>query len=963
MNIDFPIKRRKKLIEVAIPLEIINAASVREKSIRHGHPSTLHLWWARRPLAASRGIIFCQLVDDPSSIPEEFPTIEAQCKERERLFKIIEDLILWENSNNRNTIDKAQEEIKKCWERCCKDNIDHPNAFEIFNPDKLPAFHDPFAGGGSIPLEAQRLGLNSYASDINPVATLINKATIEIPQKFSNLPSLNSYFNNERLIDNSWAGADGLADDIRYYGKWISKKAEESLNQLFPKIKINSKVIEKRPDLAAYQEKNLNVICWIWARTVKSPNPSFNTKEVPLISNFIISKKKGNEAYIEVVLKDDNYYFVVHPGKPENIEKASLGTSAGKRASFKCLFTGDPIPYNYIRNEGRAGRIGKRLIAIVAEGKKKRIYLSPTKEHEDIVKEVTCIEKPDLKLPYNPRDFKTPNYGLESYGDLFTERQLLVHQTFCKLIEKVRFKINEDQKKVFQKENKNLDIFSNKYAESICVYLSFSVSRLINRHSTVCIWNTIGEKIEQVFAKQAIPMRWDFPEANPLSKSSGGYEGTLEWIPKVLELFPDADVGVVEQEDAATQKISNQKIISTDPPYYDNIGYADLSDYFYLWLRKNLKGIYPELFSTISTPKTAEIISDPYRHRTQKDADKFFLSQMTQAMKMIAFQANKCFPITIYYAYKQSEKTSQGNSVSTGWETFLEAVFSSGLELRATWPVRTERPTGIKSSTNSLASSLVLVCQAKSTDSTYITRKDFIKKVKKKLGAYLKDLNSINIAPVDVAQSMIGPGMEIFSQSKAVLNPDDSHMTVREALIEINNVLDESLTNEEIYLDSDSRFAVTFFESFGYEQRPYGDAEGLAKARNVSVEGIAEAGILNAFGGKVKLLRRDELDKDWDPTSDKRLCIWEATQHLIRKLETEGEVSAASILSNLKRIAGYGDLANNCRALSYRLFNFCEKNNMSEEARSYNSLIIAWPELERIDADQKNESTIQTNLI
>lgn len=970
---EYPVKRRKKMIEVAIPLEAINAASAREKSIRHGHPSTLHLWWARRPLAAARSVIFCQMVDDPSAVPEEFPTEEDQEKERLRLFALISELVTWENTTNELVLNRAREEIKRSWRRACADNADHPEAAELFNPDKLPGFHDPFAGGGALPLEAQRLGLEAYASDLNPVAVLINKAMIEIPPKFAGMSPVNSESRHD-LDVRQWKGAQGLAEDVRYYGKWMRDEAEKRIGHLYPKVEVTAEMAKERPDLNPYVGKKLTVIAWLWARTVKSPNPAFSQVDVPLASTFMLSQMKDKEAYIEPVIEDVCYRFTVKAGKPKDAEAVKNGTSAGKRAAFRCIMSDTPLTYAYIRSEGQHGRMGQRLMAIVAEGIRGRVYLAPTPEMEAIALTAQPTWRPENSLPDNPRNFNTPNFGLTTYGDLFTRRQLVALSTFSDLTVEVLHKISEDSLRASAssthraKPTENVD-GELSYAEAVTVFLALVTDRLSDYNSTLCSWHiggpTTGTKVRSTFGRQALPMTWDFAEVSILSSQSGSFSNSLDYTSKGV-LCAGTPLGLAVQADAASQVLSLRKVVSTDPPYYDNIGYADLSDFFYVWLRRSLKSIYPGLFATLGVPKAEELVATPYRHGGKENAEKFFLDGMTLAMQRIADQSHPAFPVTIYYAFKQSETKSAAGTASTGWETFLAAVIKAGFALHGTWPMRTELANRmIGSGANALASSVVLVCQRRQEIALTLSRNDFRRQLRQQLPQALKELERANIAPVDVAQAAIGPGMAIYSSAKAVLNPDDSPMPVREALIEINTALDEYLSQDEGELDADSRFALTFFESFGYKEREFGDAEGLAKARNLSVAGVAEAGILRSVAGKVRLLPRAELPEDWDPASDKRLCVWEATQQLIKRLEAGGEDKAAELLLQLKSIAGHGDLAANCRALAYRLYNHCEKNKQADEARSYNGLVIAWPELEKRAANASSSSTapLQTTLI
>ena len=882
-----PVHRRKKLIEVAIPLEAINAASAREKSIRHGHPSTLHLWWARRPLAAARAVIFCQMVDDPSAVPEEFPTDEDQENERLRLFALISELVTWENTTNELVLNRARKEIRRSWRRACSDNADHPEAAELFNPEKLPGFHDPFAGGGALPLEAQRLGLEAYASDLNPVAVLINKAMIEIPPKFAGLPPVNP--ESLRKLDvQQWKGAQGLAEDVRYYGQWMRDEAEKRIGHLYPKVEVTAEMAKERPDLNPYVGKKLTVIAWLWARTVKSPNPAFSEVEVPLASTFMLSTKAGKETYLEPVVENGGYRFTVKVGRPKDVEAAKNGTKLSRGANFQCLMSTTPIEGDYIKVEGVAGRMGARLMAIVAEGNRGRVYLAPTPEMEAIALTADPSWRPETPLPDDPRNFWTPAYGLVTYGDLFTSRQLVALTTFSDLVQEARERVMADSLAAGL-ENDGValcdgGVGAGGYMDAVGVYLSLAVSRSTNTINALAVWSQGREQSVNLFSRQAIPMAWDFPEVNPFGGAAGDFGGTSLSLSKTLSSM--LSIGCyVTQDQAQTQDISESKVVSTDPPYYDNICYADLSDFFYVWLRRSLKPVFPELFATMAVPKAEELVATPYRHGGKEKAESFFLDGMTLAMSRIAKQSHPAFPVTIYYAFRQSETKSSTGTASTGWETFLAAVIQAGFALHGTWPMRTERPTGVKVAVNALASSLVLVCQRRLETASTHSRNDFRRQLRLELPKALKELEHANIAPVDIAQAAIGPGMAIYSSAKAVLNPDDSQMSVREALIEINAALDEYLSQDEGELDVDSRFALTFFESFGYKERDFGDAEGLAKARNLSVAGVADAGILRSVAGKVRLLPRTELPEDWDPTSDKRLCVWEATQQLIKRLE------------------------------------------------------------------------------
>ena len=942
---------RKKLIEVALPLEAINAASAREKSIRHGHPSTLHLWWARRPLATARAVLFAQLVDDPSSRPELFPTEEAQSQERQRLFRIIEDLVKWENTTNETVLEAAREEIRKSWRRTCEENRDHPRAAELFDPDKLPAFHDPFAGGGAIPLEAQRLGLEAHASDLNPVAVLINKAMIEIPPKFSGKPPVNPEARKGKgSTDAVWKGSAGMAEDIRYYGKWMRDEAEKRIGHLYPKIEVTAEMAQERPDLKRYLGRKLTVIAWLWARTVKSPNPAFAVVEVPLASTFVLSTKKGKEAYVAPVIEDGGYQFTVEAGTP--LESAKNGTKSGSSGSpFLCLMSGVPMPFDYLRSEAKAGRMGARLMAVVAEGDRSRVYLEPTEEQETIALSALPKDTPETDLPKRALGFRVQEYGMTKWRDLFTPRQLEALTTFSDLVGEARERIRADAVPARMPDDdvplRNGGIGATAYAEAVGVYLGFALSKQADLGNSLCRWEPVAQCPRQLFGRQAIPMVWDYAEGNPLGNNSGGWnvfvEGISRAFARAFGTIEAAKPGFSQQADAAVQGLSRGKIVSTDPPYYDNIGYADLSDFFYAWLRQPLKTVFPGIFATLEVPKTEELVATPYRHGTREKAETFFLNGMTQVVNRLAGQSHSAFPVTIYYAFKQSESKSSTGTASTGWETFLEAVVRAGFAISGTWPMRTENATRLVGmATNALASSIVLVCRPRPADASVAGRREFVDALKSELPDALRQMQQGNIAPVDLAQAAIGPGMGVYTRFARVLDASGVAVTVREAISLINQTLDEVLAEQEGDFDADTRWALAWFEQSAFDDGDYGVAETLSTAKNTSVAGMVEAGVLLSGAGKVRLLRPHELPEDWVPDSDTRLIVWEAVHHLVRVHDKEGEDAAASLMSKL------GPNAEAARELAYRLYRICDQKNRSQEALGYNALVQSWPEVTRL---------------
>ncbi len=938
---------RRKLIEVALPLDAINAASKREKSIRHGHPSTLHLWWARRPLAAARAVIFAQMVDDPSANPDLFPTDRAQEKERQRLFRIIENLVKWENTTNEEVLQRARDEIWQSWRRACADNADHPRAKELFDRQVLPAFHDPFAGGGSLPLEAQRLGLEAHASDLNPVAVLINKAMIEIPPKFAGKPPVNPQARGEkRLMAQTWRGAQGLADDVRYYGRWMRDEAEKLIGHLYPKVKVSAEMAQERPDLEPYVGRELTVIAWLWARTVKSPNPAYADVDVPLASSFTLSKKKGKEAYVEPVIEDSGYRFEVKVGSPS--ELANSGTKLS-RGSFRCLMSGTPISYSYIDSEANAGRMSERMMAIVANGDRSRIYLSPTAEMQSIPNRAEPTWKPALPSRGTwASNAQGRRYGFFTFGDYFTDRQLVTLTTFCDLVTEVRQLIQQDAANAEMPDDgvpvRDGGAGATAYADAVGVYLSFAISRSADRGSTICSWDNSPkmEALRNTFGRQAIPMVWDYAEGNPFSKSTGNFLNNIDWNYKVCRNLLSQNRGLACQANAVSQLLSSDKIVSIDPPYYDNVGYADLSDFFYVWLRRSIGSVFPDLFSTLAVPKLDELVATPYRHGTKERAEAFFLDGMSRVINSLTNQIHPAFPVTIYYAFKQSETRTHKGITRTGWETFLEAVCGAGLCINGTWPMRTELAKKLISiNANVLASSIILVCRPRPANSPDATRREFQEALRGELPKALKHMRHSNVAPVDLAQASIGPGMSIFTRYLRVLNADGSQMSVGDALAIINATLDEVLVEQEGDFDADTRWALTWFEQSGFAEGEYGVAEMLSTAKNTSVNGLARAGIIESRRGSIRLLKPAELTPDWDPAADSRLTVWEMTHHLIRELAV-GEKEAARLASAL------GSRAETARDLAYRLYTVSERKRRPADALQYNTLVQSWPEIARL---------------
>lgn len=916
---------RKKLIEVALPLEAINVASAREKSIRHGHPSTLHLWWARRPLAACRAVIFASLVDDPDdpdappefvqacmALKDEYGTNPDNDTPRQRLFKFIETLVQWESTTNERVLEKARELIR------------------LATGGNPPPLLDPFAGGGSIPLEAQRLGLEAHASDLNPVAVMINKALIEIPPKFANRPPVNPRDREGTAGDGGWKGAAGLAADVRYYGEWMRQQAWEKIGHLYPDY------------------NGETVIAWLWARTVKCPNPACGTM-MPLIRSFDLSKKKGRKAWVEPRVDTDRRISFVAQTRDGIGREGTVS-----RQGAVCIACGTPVPLDHIRTEGRGGRMSTQLMAVVTEGKGGRSYYMPMPEHEQAARVAIPESAPDTELPEQALGFRVQLYGMTKHRDLFTPRQLVALTTFSDLVAEAREQAFADAVAAGLPNDapplSEGGIGARAYAEALSVYLTFGVDRLAQRINSLSGWDSSADLVRTAFARQALSMVWDFADANPFSTSTGNFYDNIEWIAQAIEFFrffEDSCSSSATQVDAASStERSHLTVISTDPPYYDNIGYADLSDFFYVWMRRNLREIYPTIFGTRLVPKEAELIANPYRFDGKRDAaNKHFETGLERAFANMCRTVDSNYPLSVYYAFKQAESDGEDDESdkgmivsSTGWETMLSGLIDAGFTISGTWPMRTElgnRPRNLGA--NALASSIVLVCRPRPDNASITTRVEFIKQLRLELPDKLKVMQSGNIAPVDLAQASIGPGMAVYSRYSQVLEPNGERLSVRTALQIINQVLDEYLAEQEGDLDVDSRFAVAWFEQFGFREASFGEADVLARAKNTSVEGLAHTGVLKSGAGKVQLYHWSELDAGWDPAADKRVTTWEATHHLIERLNTHGESGAAILLAKMPP-----DLAASARQLAYRLYSICERKNWADIARDYNALVISW---------------------
>lgn len=897
----------KKLIEVALPLEAINRESAREKSIRHGHPSTLHLWWARRPLAACRAVLFSQLVDDPSARPEEFPTEEAQAAERQRLFDIIERLVVWENINDEALLKEAHQEILKSTNG---------------NP---PAILDPFAGGGSIPLEAQRLGLEAHASDLNPVAVLINKALIEIPPKWAGQPPVFPGAAGDKM---TWPKATGLAEDVRRYGQWMRDEAEKRIGHHYPKATLEDGT-------------EANVIAWIWARTVTCPNPACGI-QMPLVRSWWLGKKKGKEAYVIPSVVDGQVEFAIGHDLKNAPSKDDDGTMS--RTGARCVGCGTAVPLTYIRDRGKQGALGDQLMAVVAEGDRRRHYVAPTEDQGSAAQVARPGEVPDLEIAHYPGRSNTREYGLTHFADLFTPRQLTALTTFSDLVGEARVRIQQDALTAgLADDSRGLEAGgagAAAYADSVAVYLGLAVGRSTNINAALVRWESSRDQLLTVFARQALPMVWDFAEAPPLHDSAAG-SFTVS-VNNLAKAIPCGDpIGVVEQADAASRSYGNV-LVATDPPYYDNIGYANLSDYFYGWLRRSLAQVVPDLFITVQTPKSDELVADPYRHGGKQQASDFFEAGFNNVFACIRQDTPHDYPITVFYAFKQSEDDSEG-TVSTGWQTLLEGMLGNGWEVTATWPMRTELANKVSGQgANMLASSIVLALRPRPDSAETISRRSFVQALKSELPQALRDLQQGSIAPVDLAQAAIGPGMAVFSRYARVLEADGSDMTVRTALALINQALDEVLAEQEGDFDAETRFCVKWFSLFGWNEAASGEADVLTRAVNTTVAMLERGGVFRAAAGKARLLEPSEMSEGWNPADDKAISVWEVAVRLGHSLLTQGTDQAAVWM---RESAARVDL-DAVKELAYLMYSVCERKGWTEAAMLFNALGTSWSDVE-----------------
>ncbi|OZC29685.1 DUF1156 domain-containing protein [Gordonia polyisoprenivorans] len=912
---------RRKLIEVSIPLQTINQESVREKQpFTRNHPRSLHPWWSRKPLVIARSVLFAQLVDDPSTRPDLYPTKDEQQREKKKLFEIMERLAVWENSNNESLLKEAHQKILESTDG---------------NP---PAVIDIFAGGGSIPLEAQRLGLEAHAADLNPVAVLINKALIEIPSRFIGSPPVS--LPTTQGTAQIWPRSTGLAEDVQNYGRHLRRLVEQRVQSFYPKKELAD-------------GRTVTVTAWIWARIVTCPNPECRI-DMPLTSKWWLAKKKGKEAFVAPIINGTHVTYRVTNDHSLFPKTGSDGT-VGRHGAI-CIRCGAAVDFSYIRAEGQAGSLRERLIAIAAEGPdKRRIYLSADDSDQESAETTISVNRPLGKLPDKALGFRVQAYGFKNYADLFSNRQAAFLEALFGELETVRTMVQKDALAADMPPGEPLDkggSGANAYAEAVTVYLALAASRYSEMSSTLCSWNQTNENIRSAFSLHAVPMIWDYAEVNPIGRIS--IENSIKAASSTLRNLRPIPGSSAFQEDSQAAALPARAIISTDPPYYASIGYADLSDFFYIWLRSPLKSIYPSLFTTLLVPKQQELVANQFRHHGSTQAREFFVAGFTRVFENLRDNSDGTEVATVYYAQKEGAADLPGTA--SGWETVLEAIIRSGWTVKATWPMRSERPERtVARGSNALASSILLALRPRSTDAPRIDRRGFLSALRNDLPLKLRELQQGSIAPVDLPQATIGPGMEVFSQYSQVIDDDGKPMTVSSALQSINAVLDEVLTELENDYDKETRFALTWFRQSAFATGRFGDAESVANARGVNLDELQRDGILTKGGGKVALIAPSDMPADYDPSTDTSISQWEVVMHLTRTLADSGVPAAAALLGRVPQSVDW-DL---CKELASLLFKLAEDQKKTKLAVDFNNLGAAWNDIAR----QAPESSYQPTLM
>ncbi len=909
---------KKKLIEVALPLDAINEACIEDKNRKTGHIRNLHKWFAPMPLPAWRAFLFASLIDDPG-------VGEAAEAERSRLFGIIRRLVQVDIRRKKSVLDEARVELKKAI------------------GDTPVTIVDPFCGGGSTVLEAQRLGLQAIASDLNPIPVLITTMLTSIPQRVADQGPVNP--GEERV--RSAPGLSGFAGDIVYYAKRVREMAWEKLSPLYPS-----------------GPSGETVTAWRWARTVPSPDPSRHGATTPLVSDWWLSRREGDECWVEAGWENPSAPLTYRIARRGEAPESTVG-----RGGARCIRGGAPIPLPYIRLCGKRGAMGLDLIALVCETKTGRQYVAASETHREAALAEVIPVTLDEPLPKKALGFRVQEYGFSRFGDLFTARQKQSLATFADMVDKIAEEIEREALQCGMPSRTD-GIPEPKgnakaYADAVVTFLGLCVGKLAQSNNVLVRWyidsrNGSGQPLP-AFDRHAVPMMWDFTETNPFGGSVGDWLQQVETALRALDWVepyaPPADVRQLDARAVGNISISGP-VVATDPPYFANIGYADLSDFFYVWLRRALRRVYPTLFATLLTPKETELIASPFRHENKTGADLYFRAGFTEVFTGLCRTHRPDIPMTIVYAYRQTEEKGDSGSWSTGWSEMLEGIIKANLSVVGTWPIRTNRLTRmIGLNTNALASAIMVMCRPRASDARTVTRGEFVTALKAELPVALTHLQRGNIAPVDLAQAAIGPGMAVYTRYAKVLDAEGKSLPVREALSLINQTLDEALAEQEGDFDADSRWALAWFEQSGFDEGEYGVAETLSKAKNTSIAGMVAAKILASSRGKVRLLKPSELPAKWDPTTQPRLTAWEMVHQLIRALEAGGEGAAGALVAKLGAKSEIG------RELAYRLYTICERKKRAAEALAYNGLVQSWPEIVRLGQVGAAATPMQESLL
>jgi putative DNA methylase len=881
--------RKRKLIEVALPLDEINAACKADKDRKTGTIRNLHKWFAPMPLPAWRALLFATLIDAPGN--------EA---DRAQLLDIIKRLV------------KHGADLP--------DNADLAEATQVLSEawnGETPVVMDPFCGGGSTLVEAQRLGIQSLGSDLNPVPALVSRTLTELlPAQHGLPPTHPPESHTQALFGHSSVAQDyeGLAEDFRYYATGVLDKVRETTKENYP------------------LRQGENPVAWIWARTARCVNPACGIRTV-LVTTWWLSKKPGDLAWIEHTVADGQVHLRVvgnqASGSPPEPPKAPRGTT------FQCLACGSLVSDSQLIEQGRRGEIGYRLLAVAATVDGRRVYRDPLPGEESTALAVRIPDDlPNVAQSDDTRSFSGPRYGFPNFTDLFMPRQLATLSAFA-----------DETARLYA--TLLMGGTNEARATAIVTLLGLAVGQLALVGSTETRWRlrvAAHAKAEGAFSRNDLRLNWDFAETYFASASVGDW---LETVNSMIRAFEYAahGVGKVLKADARVARADRPALVATDPPYFDAIDYADLSDFFYIWHRRALRGIHPDLYSTVATPKSGELIASARRHHNDKDAAReYFVEGFTQTFGNLSRSLHPDLPLVVVYASKEQRAGDE----ETRWSAILTAILAAGLEVTSTWPIHgtgSSRMIGIGA--NAVASYIVMTCRPRPSGAGATSLNEFARTLRRELGPAVRDLQSSSILPIDLAQAAMGPGMQIFSRYREILDQNGRRVPVEQALRLINQALSEILDEQEGELDPESRFAVRWWEQHHWEPGPFGDADKAARPLGIAVEDVVAAQIAAADVGTVRLAGRGSLNRDWQPAADSRPTAWEAVHHLAdRLIDGGGELDAARLMADL------GDFRDSAMALVYRLHDIAARRGWTDDQERYNALIHSWADLVKLGASQ-----------